>query len=433
MAAQVAICMTALMGVAALALDGGLLMFAQQHAQAAADAAALAAAVDLSTDSSPYTTTLGTSGAGTIVGKANYTTYTSSSNLTADITHLTVTPHIPPTSGTWNNITSDAHGSYVEVIVQQDQPRYFSAIFGSGNVPVKARAVARWQLANQPAGIVVLNSANVDNALTVSGSATISVPGAIAVNDASTATNRAPLSVTNTASLVAGTMVRVNQANSLSSTQVYAPTSGSQTNVIHPASNVSDPLSSLPVPDPSTLTNRSTSKKTILTNTTLSPGIYQGGIAIISGTVTMQSGTYYIEGGGLSMSGGTLNGTAGVLIYNGQTNGTTGAGTANTVGSINISGGVAKLTAMTSGTYAGISIFQDSNATAPFTIKGASTTSVTGAVYAKAAAGNVSGSSTIAPGAAFISNTLTISGTSNFSLPTSAVQAQMKPDVRLVE
>ena len=46
-AVQVAICLTVLLGVAALAVDGGILMAERRHAQAAADAAALAAAVDL--------------------------------------------------------------------------------------------------------------------------------------------------------------------------------------------------------------------------------------------------------------------------------------------------------------------------------------------------------------------------------------------------
>src|SRR3954447_9749306 len=46
-AAQVALSLTVVLGVAAVALDGGLMLAERTHAQATADAAALAAAVDL--------------------------------------------------------------------------------------------------------------------------------------------------------------------------------------------------------------------------------------------------------------------------------------------------------------------------------------------------------------------------------------------------
>src|SRR5947209_8142171 len=45
--ALVAICLTIILGVLALALDGGTMFAERRHAQAAADAAAMAAACDL--------------------------------------------------------------------------------------------------------------------------------------------------------------------------------------------------------------------------------------------------------------------------------------------------------------------------------------------------------------------------------------------------
>jgi hypothetical protein len=390
---------SAVLGVAALVLDGGLVLAEWRHAQAAADAAALAAAVELSKGNS------GSTGASN-VGQANG--YTAGE----------IACHIPPTSGPFVGLSN-----YAEVIITHQQPASFGGVFGIHSTTVQTRAVAGEAFATQPVNILVLNSGNANQALTVSGSATISVPGAVIVDDASAASNRTPLSVTGSASLVSATEVEVNQVSSLSSVHVYAPTSGSQTDVIYPAANVSDPLSSLAVPSTGSLTVRKTSKYTAPAGTTLQPGIYQGGLVINSGTVTMASGIYYIEGGGLTVSGAgvTLDGTAGVMIYNGETNGATN--NPNSVGAISIQGGgVAKLTAMTTGTYSGISIFQDRLATASFTISGGSGTNITGAVYAAKASGTVSGGSNITPGAAFISDKLTVSGSSNLSLPASPIE-----------
>src|SRR5205807_8721013 len=49
----------------------------------------------------------------------------------------TVTVHIPPTSGPFQNKVG-----YAEVIITYNQPRHFSALWGSQTLPVQARAVA---------------------------------------------------------------------------------------------------------------------------------------------------------------------------------------------------------------------------------------------------------------------------------------------------
>jgi uncharacterized membrane protein len=45
--AQMVLCVTVILGIIAICLDGGVLLAERQHAQATADAAALAAAADL--------------------------------------------------------------------------------------------------------------------------------------------------------------------------------------------------------------------------------------------------------------------------------------------------------------------------------------------------------------------------------------------------
>jgi uncharacterized membrane protein len=139
-AAQVALSLSALMAMLAVVADGGLLLVERRHAQATADATALAAASDLYAHWNP--TNLGTDPSGTALasalGVAFYNGYTN------DGTTSTVTVNISPAkySGGPNAGTTLPAG-YAEATVTWNQQRFFSGIFGSGAIPVSARAVAR--------------------------------------------------------------------------------------------------------------------------------------------------------------------------------------------------------------------------------------------------------------------------------------------------
>ncbi len=113
-AAQVVLSLSVLMAMLAVVADGGLLLVERRHAQATADAAALAAAASASA-----------------MGVASANGYIN------DGTTSTVTVNNPPSSGIFQG-----NYSYFEVIVTWNQPRFFSGIFGSGAIPVSARAVA---------------------------------------------------------------------------------------------------------------------------------------------------------------------------------------------------------------------------------------------------------------------------------------------------
>jgi len=127
-------------------------------------------------------------------------------------------------------------------------------------------------------------------------------------------------------------------------------------------------------------------------------------------------GIYIIAGGGLSVSGNasvavsgptrSLTGT-GVMIYN--TKSSTG-----TYGSVTLSGnGAIRLTAPTTGTYAGILIFQDRANAKALTFSGNAMQGTTGTIYAPAAqlveSGNAQIGGTSDP-VSIIVDTLTISG-----------------------
>src|SRR5437764_11214416 len=79
---HVAVSLTAILGIAALVLDGGTLIQERRHAQATVDAAALAAAIELSKN--------GTTDAATTKALS----YASSNGFTNDGTNSIITPNL---------------------------------------------------------------------------------------------------------------------------------------------------------------------------------------------------------------------------------------------------------------------------------------------------------------------------------------------------
>src|SRR5262249_12094520 len=104
-----------------------------------------------------------------------------SANRFTDGTNATVTVNIPPTSG---NFTGKA--SYAEVIISYQQSRFFSGTFGSGTVPVRARAVARgaWNAVGD--GIICLDR-SAKGSLNAHGNGLMNVSGAPVIVDSNNA------------------------------------------------------------------------------------------------------------------------------------------------------------------------------------------------------------------------------------------------------
>ena len=121
----------------------------------------------------------------------------------------------------------------------------------------------------------------------------------------------------------------------------------------------------------------------------------------------MSAGTYIIEGGGFSVSGSANVSGSGVTIYNAGSNCPSSGGT---YGSINWSStGTFNLSAPSSGTYAGILIFQsrDNAQTLSINVSGKSGSAITGTIYA-ASAQLVDGGTTPLTGSLIV-NLLTVS------------------------
>lgn len=394
-----ALMMIPLIGMLALAIDGGMMMANRRQVQAAVDSAALAAAGsvynDISGGNSPdYTKAQ--SVAQQIAAKNGYTTG--------------VEFNQPPTQGAYIG-----KAGYLEVIVTYDQPKYFSALLSPATTTVGGHAVA--QVASSPyssAAILVLGPAG--STVTLSGTTKVTASGGSVVVDSTSSS-----SVTSSGSpSIATPELDLSGKISYSGSNPNKATTTKSGQTPTP-----DPLASLPTPSTSGMTVQSNSTITLSGSQTrtLSPGVYKGGISLSgSASVVLSPGSYYINGGGISLSGPSGISGSGVFIY-------------NTGGGINLSGtGAITLSPMTTGTYAGLTVFQDRASTTGATMSGGSNFNLTGTYYFPAAPLTLSGTSGVAVmGAQLISKTLTFSGTAGIDVKYSAGSVARKSSLALVE
>jgi Flp pilus assembly protein TadG len=389
---MVAVCLVVIMGMLAISLDGGNQFDQRRQAQAVADAAALAAASDL------YANFWANSGADPNGSAAASALTTARANGYAnDGTTSTVTVYIPPISG-------DHVGKrdYVEVVVQKNLQRSFSTIFGQGALSVRARAVALGAPIAADVGILTLNP-TLKGALNANGGGTTNVAGTPIIVDS----NNADAAIGGGG----GTLV----APEFDITGGYTTTGGAtfSGNIKLGRPPVPDPLADVPVPDPTTMVVQSTNKTQYTQGTTtLSPGVYRGGISASgSASLILQPGIYYMDGGGFGFSGqGSLLGQ-GVMIYNAPRNGNSGGISVSGQGSMVLSG-------PTSGPYQGLTFFQDRTSTVTGNITGTGgTTSITGTFYFAGAQLNVSGNGGVANlGSQYISDSLTLGGNGGINI-----------------
>jgi hypothetical protein len=404
-----AVFLVLILGVAALALDGGLMMSERRHAQSVSDSAALAAAYSLYTNAA---TNKGLDVGGKASGAA--LAIASGNGYSNDGVTSTVTVNIPPLSGRFVG-----KAGYAEVLVQKSQPRLFSALWGAGTLSVTARSVARGITPPSNPAILLLDP-SMKGSLNSTGNGGISVTGgSIAVDS-----NNGQAGIISGGGNVTAPNLNFTGGYSSSGGGVYLGTA--QTGV----APTSDPLATLPAPDPTTMTVQSTSNYKITTsgNYTLQPGVYQGGIAITAnapGTVTLAPGIYYMQGGGFSDNGSIDVTGTGVMIYNAPAQNNDEVQLAGT--------GNVTLTAPTSGPYKGIAIFQDRTATATVDVTGNGSLSLTGTIYAAGAEVDVTGNGGITvTGAQIIANNMNVAGNGLVSVVYNPNAAPGR-DTRLVE
>jgi hypothetical protein len=388
------LCLALLIGMVALAIDGGTLMEDRRHVQATADAAALAAAADLFAN---FPSNQGVDLHGT--ARASALATAAGNGFSNDGVQSVVTVNFSPQNyQSGPNAGQPLPPGYVEVILQYNVGRLFSGVFGSNTIPIRARAVARGQWG--PVGNKVLSlNETASGAVSVNNNANVNINGGLLVNsNSSSAVTVAP-----TASLTATSLTLnggggglLGVVGSLLSGVLgllgLGGGGGSSTPPVNYGPTLPDPLRSLPPPDPVQLglSVQSATKLNISGPRNLYPGVYQGGITISQGaSVTLHPnangtpGIYFIQGGGLSVSGNSSvtmvsGNTAGVMLYNDWQNSTD---------SINLAGtGSLVLAPPSSGAYQGMTIFQKrgtSTTPAPaLTVVGSGNVNITGTIYA---------------------------------------------------
>ncbi len=231
-------------------------------------------------------------------------------------------------------------------------------------------------------------------ALSLSGNASIKIGGGVYVDSSSSSA----LSASGNASVKAS-VIDVHGGVQKSGNATFSPTPTTG------AATVADPLASLAEPSTSGLTNHGSESLSGNSSATIQPGIYSSISVSGNASLALNGGTYIIEGGGLSVSGNANISGSGVLIVNAGSDYPSSGGT---YGSITLSGnGSYKLTPASTGTYAGIVIFQTRDNSKALTVSG-NASGMTGTIYAPAAQLSESGNASL--NAALIVDTLTISG-----------------------
>jgi hypothetical protein len=384
----VAVLLPVLIGITAIAIDGGVLMDDRQRAQSAADASALAAAGQLF-----YNWPAG-QGLDPL-GKAAAAAQSLATENGFPSIQLNVSPAVYAGGPNKGQVIP---AGYAEAIISYGQKRYFSSLYGTTTVAVQARAVARglWKAGNN--GILVLNPTD-SGALTDVGNGSLTVVGASLIVDSSASDG--------------GT---ATGGGTISAPEIdFSGTPGYSGGTWHGTINsgqppTPDPLAYLPEPDPSGMTSYNKENMAGHQTDTIYPGIYRGGISVSGqATLNMQPGIYYMDGGGFSFTGqGSLN-APGVMIVNAPK---------SSSDIINVNGnGAVNLSPPTTGTYAGISLWQARSSTNNIDVTGNGTSTMSGTFYTAHGTLNVSGNgATDVLGSQYISYNLKVNGGGNFSV-----------------
>jgi len=358
-----AIMMAVLVGFTGLAIDGGETTARQQLARAAADGASLAAAYAIAVGGE---TEAGATTDGQEVLSADGLP-------TADLTlsfldstgAVTTTPSLVAT---------------VRAVVADSSGTYFLGAVGIRTIRVTASADASTTTTSSGGGntggtasicsICLMKNSGTD--LTTGSGTDLTLTGPLQVNSSS-----APAVTLGNNTAIAASQTVIATGGTVS----YGP-NATITPGATPGAAVADPYAALAVPS---LSGASSSYTAPAGVSSRSAGIYST-ISVPSGaTLRLNPGTYVVTGS-LTVGGGTLNGS-GVTIYLACSAYPTPCPSGGTGALVSVSSrSSVNLSAPTSGTYAGMTVFADRNNTATSQMSGSkgTTLSVSGTWYSLA-------------------------------------------------
>lgn len=337
-----ALLLPVLVGMITLGVEGGLWFAERRELQTAADSAALAGAWELMD--------------GNAAGVTAAAQIDAARNGFDAVGGASIEVNTPPLSGAYVG-NADA----VEVLVSRPQTLLFSALFMNA-LTVGARAVA--QVGGQGDVCVLALEQFAGSAAEFTGSATVDLTGCgVAANSSSSQA----LAVSGSATLIADFIQTVGGYDVSGSGVLDVDATRTGT------SPIADPYADLMAPAAGACTK--TEFKANKTET-INPGTYCKGMDITAqANVTFNPGVYIIKGGTVKINGqATVSGTGVTIILTGDAGG---------YAQMDINGGAnVNLVAPTTGTWAGISVFQDRNApTGDNKFNGGSTMEFTGALY----------------------------------------------------
>jgi len=388
-----------LLGFVALTIDVGLAFQERRNAQNGADAAALAGAEDLR------------DGKGAAAAAATARSYLAAHGYQSP--DDTVTINVPPTSGSHAD-----DPSYVEVIVQTEEPPVFRAPLTSIIWTISGRAVATFESA-MGANAAILTLSETDcKSFDASGTAglTINNNGGIVANASCD-----PSVYRNGSGVISaeGGIYYYKEGGGYTETGsgAFVPTPDAL------PKRIEDPLAGLIPPDFNALGKSPDSggpaanprlQKVSSGTTTLRPGVYYGGLEIgSSANVTFEAGTYVMAGGGFKIGGSATVSGIGITVYNSfDPQKPTGAGSCGNI----VLTGTARynLVAPTSDPYKDVLFWQDRACTNEMSFNG-NGDNVGGVIYLPT--GNVDLSGTAGLGSIqIIADTVSLSGTGTMSV-----------------
>lgn len=343
----VAVCLIAIFALAALAVDTGRLYRERRNAQAAADMAAEAAGIQLFAN---YSKHKGRDADGAASASALEVA------LLNGFSKSVVIVNIPPISGPF--ATKDG---FAEVIIASPTSRSFSNIFSKEDILVRARAVAAGTMIASQASVMVLDPTRKD-ALKLKGkSSTLEVAGDVIVNS----TDKRAVKVDKRGQIIAKNLLVAGGVDKKVKGLIDADVS---TDV----APTPDPLAALPPPVKGKQQKTSDFKTSVGGQDVydLPPGNYSELKFDKDTSVKLSPGVYYVDGEISFKDSSSLSGSQ-VMIYTEAKKGI----------KFNSNGDVS-LSPPTSGTYKGVTLFQDAVSKTKLEFKNDLKLSLSGIVYA---------------------------------------------------
>jgi Flp pilus assembly protein TadG len=370
--AVTAVCLSLLLGVLAIAVDVGQLLFVRRQMQAQADAAALAGAMEISKCAGTANCSTLTTAAYSAATKDAGLTITQAVNCAAPAASgITVAVNNPPCALG----ASDPHNgsnSYVEAVVTTQQPTFFGGFLGFSKLPISARGEAGIPPSTMQNCACILGSSG--ETLNMSNDAQFNEGSGCQVTVNSTSSNA--VAAVGSAGICSGSL----GIASTTWTKAANVSGGGNICAGDTVTTGASPCSTT-TPNVPPVTNCSADPYTLLSgggnNYTVGPGSSYGtttstnGISTVcynaltingnGNTATLNPGIYVIKGGTLNFnSGGPNLGGNGVVFYltGGANLVITNGANVNLVAGGNLESN-GTTTAPSTGIYNGIVIYQD--------------------------------------------------------------------------